>query len=320
MSYISNDEMNPEIKTIGRIIRRLPPFHNPQNFYRANWLTDHFVKGHFPKDLNVKQVFIQRPDNSKMRILIVSPVSPKPLATGVLWLHGGGYAVGLPETDLHYARKIQNISNSVVVMPDYRRSTEAPFPAALADAYLTLVWLKEHATALGVNPLQLFVGGESAGGGLTAALTLYARDQNQIKIAFQMPLYPMLDDQPTPSSLHNDAPVWDERSNVNAWKLYLGNDYGHENVSEYAAPARAKSYENLPPTYTFIGTIEPFYQETLTYIFALRKAGVKAQIDIYKGAFHSFDFFASRTQLAQAATKKWQKAFKYASNHYYSTK
>lgn len=89
---------------------------------------------------------------------------------------------------------------------------------------------------------KIFVGGNSAGGGMTAALTLYARDKGEVNIAFQMPLYPMLDDRPTKTSKNNDAPVWNTKSNIAAWKLYLGDDYGTDRVSKYAAPARETDF------------------------------------------------------------------------------
>lgn len=94
---------------------------------------------------------------------------------------------------------------------------------------------------------KIFVGGNSAGGGMTAALTLYARDRGEVNIAFQMPLYPMLDDRPTETSKNNDAPVWNTKSNIAAWELYLGGDYGTDRVSKYAAPARETDFSGLPP-------------------------------------------------------------------------
>lgn len=78
-----------------------------------------------------------------------------------------------------------------------QKSLYAPFPAALEDCYLALLWLKENGEKYGMRRDKIFVGGNSAGGGMTAALTLYARDKGEVNIAFQMPLYPMLDDRPT---------------------------------------------------------------------------------------------------------------------------
>ena len=129
---------------------------------------------------------------------------------------------------------------------------------------------------------KIFVGGNSAGGGMTAALTLYARDRGEVNIAFQMPLYPMLDDRPTKTSKNNDAPVWNTKSNIAAWKLYLGDDYGTDMVSKYAAPARETDFSGLPPTLTFIGSIDPFLAETKSYVEALRAAGVPVEFRIFE--------------------------------------
>ncbi|WP_202812896.1 alpha/beta hydrolase [Lacticaseibacillus nasuensis] len=318
MASIENNQIHPDVRRLGRIARRLVPAMNEKFFRRGNWFMNHFAKGHFPKDMHVTEHWVNRSDDTRLRLVVASPLHPKPQATGVLWLHGGGYAMEIPEIDLTYARHIQAVSNAVVVMPDYRRSVETPYPAALDDAYLALKWLSAHHDELGVNAHQLFVAGESAGGGLTAALTLYARDQGKISIAFQMPLYPMLDDRPTASNANNDAPIWNSTSNANAWRLYLGDAYRTDDVSPYAAPARATDYRQLPPTYTFVGTIEPFYQETLTYIQQLQAAGVPAHCDVYEGWFHGVDIVAPKTGIAQKATAAWQAAFKQATKRYFS--
>mgnify|MGYP001125490301 CR=1 FL=1 len=124
--------------------------------------------------------------------------------------------------------------------------------------------MKAHAQELGIRDDQIMVGGDSAGGGLAAALTLYARDQQDVAIAFQMPIYPMLDDRmETESAQNNDMPVWNSKSNALAWRLYLAGLFGTDHVPPYAAPARADRYEDLPPTVTFVGDLEPFRDETI---------------------------------------------------------
>ncbi|WP_230678540.1 alpha/beta hydrolase [Lacticaseibacillus zhaodongensis] len=279
---------------------------------------NHAVKGRFPKDMQVDEHWTSRPDGTQLRIIVARSLRPKPNATGVLWLHGGGYAMEIPEMDLGYARKVQAVSNSVIVLPDYRLSVDFQYPAALDDAYLALRWMNDNHASLGINPNQFFVAGESAGGGLTAALTLYTRDKGEVPLAFQMPLYPMLDDRPTTSSVDNDEPIWNSWSNQNAWQMYLGDHYHTVDLEPYAAAARATDYSNLPPTYTFVGDIEPFYQETQTYIQNLREAGVPAHVDVYRGWFHAADKFAPRSRIAKTATASWQAAFKHATETYYN--
>jgi acetyl esterase/lipase len=136
-----------------------------------------------------------------------------------------------------------------------------------------LLWMKDYAKELGIRKNQLMVGGDSAGGRLTAALSIYARDKGEVAIAFQMPQHPMLDDRmTTESAKDNNAPVWNAKSNFYVWKPYLGELYGTSEMPYYAAPARAENYKGLTTTATFVGELEPFRDETIQYVESLRKA------------------------------------------------
>ena len=172
-------------------------------------------------------------------LLILRPLhhSDQPVP-GLLWVHGGGYQSG-PAKDIFATRALSLVVKfgAVLVAPDYRLSKKHPYPAALHDCWAALLYLKEHAEELGVRSDQLMVGGESAGGGMAAALCMLARDRGEVNIAFQMPLHPMLDDRDTPSSADNHAPNWNTKRNRKAWKRYLREAYGTDLVPCYAAPA-----------------------------------------------------------------------------------
>lgn len=101
-------------------------------------------------------------------------------AVGVLWIHGGGYISGMKEL-VHSSRAVDLVKKfgAVVVSPGYRLAPLAPYPAALDDCYEALLFLREHAGELGVRKDQLMVGGESAGGGLCAAVCIRARDTGE---------------------------------------------------------------------------------------------------------------------------------------------
>ncbi len=256
-----------------------------------------------------------------IEILILRPLKnarPKSKTPGILWIHGGGYRTGM--TEMIYMSRALNLVKTygaVVVTPEYRLSHEAPYPAALEDCYAALKYLKEHIEELGINDSQLMVGGESAGGGLTAALCMYTRDKGEINIAYQMPLYPMIDNEDTESSKDNHAPIWNTKKNHSAWKLYLRGLEGKE-VPAYAAPARQTDYSNLPPAYTFVGDIEPFYCETLTYIENLHKAGIEAKVDVYPNRFHAFDMMMPFKKVSKEAIAEFEKQFCYAVKHYFA--
>ena len=259
---------------------------------------------------------ILRSKAGDMPVLVVRPEKPVPGAPGILWIHGGGYATGMASmVRVSRAWPLVKKYGAVVVSPAYRLSATAPYPAALEDCYRALLYLKNHARDLGCNPDQLMVGGESAGGGLTAALCMLARDRGRVKIAFQMPLYPMLDDRDTASSRANYRLPWNTAFNHGAWKLYLR---GQKETPAYGAPARQTDYQNLPPAYTFVGDKEPFYCETLQYVKDLKAAGVPAEVDVYPTGIHAFDMLLPFLPMSRQAARAFEAAYLYACKHYYA--
>lgn len=267
----------------------------------------------------MKKYTVQKIMLGEMKLLILQPraAEPREKTPGILWLHGGGYAVGMAGmVHLSRARDLVVKYGAVVISPEYRLAGKAPYPAALEDCYAALLYLKDHAAELGCNENQLMVGGESAGGGLTAALCMYARDRGEVNIAFQMPLYPMIDDRDTDSSWNNHGISWNTRRNHAAWRLYLSKVTGE--TPPYAAPARQTDFTGLPPAYTFVGDREAFYCETLQYIENLKKAGVPAHVDVYPTGFHAFDMLLPFRKISRQAAAAFKAQFLYAREHYFA--
>ena len=252
-----------------------------------------------------------------IKLLILRPLAMSDKhVPGVLWVHGGGYQSGSAK-DIFATRALSLVVKfgAVLVAPDYRLSKKHPYPAALHDCWAALLYLKEHAEELGVREDQIMVGGESAGGGMAVALCMLARDRGEVNIAFQMPLYPMLDDRDTPSSKDNHAPNWNTKRNKKAWKRYLRSAYGTDLVPYYAAPARCTDYSGLPPCYTFVGDIEPFCCETVDYVRHLREAGIRAEVDIYPDWFHAYDLFFPTKKVVREAIARFEEQVQYAIEH-----
>lgn len=255
-----------------------------------------------------------------LKLRIIRPLGEPPeKSPGVLWIHGGGYQSG-SSRDVYVTRAISLTVKfgAVLVSPDYRLSRKHPYPAGLEDCYAALVYLRDHAKTLGIRDDQIMIGGESAGGGMAAALCMLAKDRGEINVAYQMPLYPMLDDRDTDSSRDNHAPNWNTKRNHKAWKRYLREAWGTDLVPVYAAPARREDYSGLPPCYTFVGTIEPFYQETLDYVENLKKAGVEAEVDTYPDWFHAYDVLFPMKKISREAIGRFEQHFAYAVGHYFA--
>ena len=225
---------------------------------------------------------------------------------GLLWIHGGGYITGMKEmVYMGRAADLVRKYGVTVVSPGYRLAWQKPYPAAVNDCYAVLEYMDQH---MGFN--RIMVGGESAGGGLCAAVCMIARDRG-IKVSYQFPLYPMISNIDTDSSRDNHGKIWNTRRNHLGWKLYLRNDAKKE-ASPYAAPAQQKDYRNLPPCYTFVGDGEPFYSETLQYVENLKAAGVKAAVDVYHTDMHAFDMMQPKKDPGRQAIIAFEKRFEEA--------
>ena len=272
----------------------------------------------FRKPDHVKTEYIRIPVQGKqLRVLVCRPIERKGKAPGVLWLHGGGYMTGMPEM-VYMSRAIDLVTacGAVVISPAYTLSYKAPYPKALNECHEVLLYMKEQADILGIRSDQIMVGGESAGGGLCAALCMLAKDCQSVNIAFQMPLYPMLDCMDTASSKDNHEKIWNTHRNHMAWSIYLRSLKKETDIPCYASPARRENYEGLPPCYTFVGDIEPFYEEALTYICNLRNAGVPAFVDVYKDFYHAYDMMHPETEEVKQARKRFISAFRQACQTY----
>lgn len=317
---ISDAMIDKQLRRTGVWIRRLMSSHDERRLRRTAKLVDAvapLARIGVSRTMRVRQVGIERGDGTRLRMLIYSPREPAPAATGVLWLHGGGYFLGRPEQDVSVYRRMVVKTGCVILAPDYRRSVDRPYPAALDDCYTALIWMRDNAFRLGIRPDQLVVAGESAGGGLTAALTLLARDRGEVNIAFQMPIYPMIDDRVcTASSCDNDAPMLDTVTLVTAWKLYLRDLYGTQRVPIYAAPARAIDLRGLPPTFTYVGELEPFLDETVAYVDRLRTCGVPVDFEVYPGCWHGFDRLVPRAEVSRRALRSRERWFRHAAATY----
>jgi acetyl esterase/lipase len=224
--------------------------------------------------------------------------------------HGGGmiigdFRTGLPEI-LEWAERFGLVAVSV----DYRLAPDHPHPAPVEDCYAGLVWTASHAADLGGDPERIIIAGLSAGGGLTAALALIARDRGGPALLGQVLMSPMLDDRnDTPSSTQmTGRGVWDRTANATGWGALLGDAAGGPDVSPYAAPARAEELSGLPPAFIDVGSAETFRDEDVAYASALWRAGGEAELHVWPGGFHGFDLIAPTSALAvqaKAARVAW---------------
>jgi len=187
-----------------------------------------------------------------------------------------------------YCATIADQVGALVASVEYRLAPEHPFPAPIEDCYAGLLWLWEQSEVLGIDSRRIAIGGGSAGGGLAAGLALLARDRGVVAMCYQHLVYPMLDGRNLTRSSHaiTDERVWNRASNLVGWNAYLDGHAGANEVSAYAAPARATDLRGLPAAYICVGTADLFMDEDMAYAQALRDAGVPVELHVYPGAYH----------------------------------
>ncbi|MGB7342434.1 MAG: alpha/beta hydrolase [Phototrophicaceae bacterium] len=261
------------------------------------------LKGDNIEGLQCQEMYIPSTHGDPdIRIRIYKPLDAPDNLPCMLYLHGGGYVLGVPEAYPDIIKKFIDAKPCIIVAPDYRKALATPYPAAFNDCYDTLLWANDHADELGAIADKFIVCGHSAGGGLAAAVTLKASDTNDVNIAFQMPIYPMIDDRQMSASSQSNAPVWNAKSNKLAWHLYLKQlKETDSDIPAYAAPARANNYSHLPPTITFVGSLEPFRDETIAYVEHIRQEGIPVAFELYEGCFHAFEVTAPATAIGHSA-------------------
>jgi len=249
-----------------------------------------------------------------VRILVIDPSPGEKSRPLFLHTHGGGYITPNPAMG-PFLQRIAMDCHCVVVSVDYRLAPETKFPGSLEDNYAALRWAHSNAEMLGIDRKRIAVGGESAGGGHAAALAIHARDRGEIPIAFQMLIYPMLDDRTgstRPAPLAVGKFVWIAESNRFGWTALLGVPAGSADVPKGSVPARVHSVAGLPPAYIGVGSIDLFVNEDIEYARRLIDAGIPTELVIVPGAYHGFDILVPDTKISRWFTDSWHRALQAA--------
>ena len=264
-----------------------------------------------PTDVRIEEASIRGHD-CEIPIVIYQPTAPAPRG-GLLWMHGGGYIVGTARADYHGVSFAEH-AGCTVVSVDYRLAPESTYKESVSDCFAALNWMVDSAAELGIDADRIAIGGGSAGGGLTAGLALYNRDHEGPALKLQLVLYAMIDDtHDTPSGHAITHPtVWHRKVSLEAWKMYLGDEYGTDKVSPYAAAARATDLSNLPPAFVSVGTLDLFRDENIDYAQRLMAAGVPTELQVYPGLFHGAERSAPNAQVSRQMTSDYRDAVKRA--------
>jgi acetyl esterase len=206
----------------------------------------------------------------------------------LIYYHGGGWVLGDIETVDNLCRRIANASGCVVISVDYRLAPETKFPGPLEDCFEAVGFVAREADSFGIDSSRIAVGGDSAGGNLAAGVARMARGRDDLKIAFQLLIYPITDfhfDRPSYSvnsegyGLSREMMIW-------YWDQYLADP--SDGLSPLASPLKAEDCAGLPPALIITAGYDVLRDEGQAYAEKLRQAGVPVELRHYPGMIHGF--------------------------------
>lgn len=222
----------------------------------------------------------------RIRLRLYRPKGkPGPLPV-MLYFHGGGWVIGNIDTHDRYVCMLTETSGVAYLAVDYRLAPEHPYPAAIDDAWDSFLWLHARAPDLGLDPDRIGLSGDSAGGQLTAACTLLARERGGPRIAFQLLIYPLTDHDFSRASYH----TWDGLLLTTPymqwlWRQWCGDLLPQDDV--LTTPLKAKLHD-LPPAYVVTCEFDILRDEGELYALKLMDAGVPTTLRRVPGMTHPF--------------------------------
>lgn len=243
----------------------------------------------------------------EIALRIYTPEGPGPFPA-LMFFHGGGWVVGDLDTHDPLCRALTKAARCITVAVDYRLAPENKFPAAAEDCYAASRWVAENAAAIGASHARLAVSGDSAGGNLSAAVSLMARDRKDLQIGYQLLMYPALDAALQTKSMAECAEGYllTREDMVWFWGHYLSGVDDRSNP--YACPSGATDLSGLPPAMIITAEFDPLRDEGEAYAKRLEEANVPVFFKRYGGITHGFMSMAT-------IVEKGRKAIEDAASH-----
>lgn len=252
-------------------------------------------------DVRTEDFTIKTSVGTEIKLRWYIPADKVDSGSAILYLHGGGRVAGSMELYDRIVANFAHLSGVPFLSVDYTLSPEAQGDTQAQEAFSALSWLKEKAVDLQIDQKRIAVMGDSAGGGIAAAVAILARDR-KVQLSYQILIYPMLDDRVIIADERLlPFAVWNYDNNYTGWTASLGADRGSHNVSAVAAPGRLVEFEGLAPAFISVGDLDIFRNENLEYATKLARAGVPIEFHLHRGAPHGFDFIAPEAEVSKRA-------------------
>lgn len=264
-----------------------------------------------PEVASVRDLTVDSGHHGPFDVRIYRPVDGGEPLGCLVWIHGGGFVIGDLETADSTCRVLANEAGICVASVDYHLAPEHPYPAAIDDVVSALGWVVDNAEVLGIDPSRLAVGGDSAGGNLSAVACQIARAAGGPDIAFQLLVYPAVDLAGDHESRRTNGEGYFLTTEMMVWfgRQYLA---GRDPSTPRVSPLLATDFSGLPPAMVITAEFDPLLDEGIAYGDALEAAGVPVERVHFDGEIHGFfdfDFLPDCGVARSAAAHAIRRAF-----------
>ena len=285
------DEPHPDCKAVLEAVEeRVKPPSRVLSVEGTRRLSEAFYGSEEPTEPvgTVRDLLVPGPDGDDLPIRVYVPEGDGPFPV-LVWAHGGGFVLGGLESHDPACRALTNETGYAVVSVDYRLAPEHPFPAALRDYYRAIRWVVENAATIRGDPDRVAIGGQSAGGNLTAAVTLLARERGTVDdIDYQVLVYPSTDLVGDHDSRRENAEGYYLTTATMDWYRDRYLEYDIDGHNPYASPLLAPDLSGVPPATVVTAGFDPLRDEGLAYAERLEAAGVPTTSRHHPDMIHGF--------------------------------
>lgn len=258
-------------------------------------------------EVDIEDLKIPGGPGGEVAIRIVRPPGAPAVLPVLLYIHGAGWVFGNSHTHDRLIRELAVGSQVAVVFPEYSLSPEAKYPTAIEEIYAVLQWIAEQGSAKGLDTSKLYVGGDSVGGNMTAAITLMAKERSGPAIHKQLLFYPVTDASFDTASYHQFAEGYFlAREGMQwFWDQYTTDPNDRAQITASPLRATTEQLQGLPEALVITGEADVLRDEGEAYANKLREAGVPVTAVRFQGIIHDFVMLnvLAETQAKKGAMK-----------------
>jgi acetyl esterase len=250
----------------------------------------HFNSTKAPQNIEVTSHQIKGFENKDIEVLVFKPKNIQANAPCLVYCHGGGFFIEAAQAHKKMMFAYAEKANCIIVFPHYRVSLNNPFPTSLEDCYAALKWTNNNVASLGIDKGKIAIGGDSAGGNLAACVAQMTVDRQEIKLCFQLLVYPVCDHTLSTKSMQEfqDTPLWNAPSSKLMWDVYLkGKDRTH--LPKYVSALQRTDLKGLPPAYIETAEFDCLRDEAILYAQKLTDTNIEVELNQTKGTIHAYD-------------------------------